>query len=123
MKHTFALAIGYHRNIRLHLCNERRRSSTVILEGRRDLLLRLIVPRQPMNPALNQDQPELRVLVFAVDFEMFADCNRLFDEVPEVLWDGRCQSYPQTKGVFSNRKIESTHNGAETKIKSNKSSV
>jgi hypothetical protein len=76
-----------------------------------------------MNPALNQDQPELRVLVFAVDFEMLADCDRLFDEVPEVLWDGRCQSYPQTKGIFSNRNIESTHEGVETKIKGNKSSV
>lgn len=53
-----------------------------------------------MDPALDQDQPELRVLVFAVDFEMLADCDRLFDEVPEVLWDGRCQSYPQTKGIF-----------------------
>jgi hypothetical protein len=31
---------------------------------------------------------------------MLADCDRLFDEVPEVLWDGRCQSYPQTKGIF-----------------------
>ena len=52
-----------------------------------------------MNPALDQNQPELRVLVFAVDFEVLADCNRLFDEVPKVLWDGRCQSYPQTKGI------------------------
>jgi hypothetical protein len=30
---------------------------------------------------------------------MLAHRNRLFDEVPKVLWDGRCQSYPQTKGV------------------------
>lgn len=55
---------------------------------------------------------------------MLADSDRLFDEVPKVLWDGRCQSYPQTKGIFSNRNIESTHDGAETnKNKSNKSSV
>jgi hypothetical protein len=85
------------------LCNEGGSSSTIILERRRDLLLRLIVPRQPVNPALNQDQPELRVLVFAVDFEMLADCNRLFDEVPKVLWDGRCQSYPQTKGISKSK--------------------
>ena len=56
-----------------------------------------------MNPTLDQDQPELRVLVFAVHFQVLADCDRLFDEVPEVLWDGRCQSYPQTKGIFKSK--------------------
>jgi hypothetical protein len=28
---------------------------------------------------------------------VLAHGHRLFDEVPKVLWDGRCQSYPQTK--------------------------
>ena len=59
-----------------------------------------------MDPTLDQDQPELGVFVFAVDFEVLAHCDRLFDEVPKVLWDGRCQSYPQTKGCVTNAREE-----------------
>ena len=56
-----------------------------------------------MDPTLDQDQPELGVFIFTVDFEVLADCDRLFDEVPKVLWDGRCQSYPQTKSCVIKR--------------------
>ena len=50
-----------------------------------------------MDPGLDQDKAELGILVLAVDLEVLADGHRLFDEVPKVLGDGRCQSYPQTK--------------------------
>ena len=52
-----------------------------------------------MNPRLNQDKTELGVLVFTIDFEMLANGNRLFDEVPKVLRDGWAKSCPQTKGM------------------------
>lgn len=86
-------------NQRLHLCNKGRCSGAIVLESRWDLLLRFIVPRQSVYPTLDQDQPELRVLIFTVDLEVLTHSDRLFDEVPEVLWDGWCQSYPQTKGI------------------------
>jgi hypothetical protein len=56
-----------------------------------------------MDSGLDEDQAEFGVLVLSVRFEMFADGDRLFDEVPKVLWDGWCQSYPQTKGVCGKR--------------------
>lgn len=52
-----------------------------------------------MDTGLDQDKTELGVLILAVGLEMLADGDRLFDEVPKVLWDGWPQSYPQTKGV------------------------
>ena len=57
----------------------------------------LVVPSEAMDPGFDQDKTELGVLVFPVDFEMLADGNRLFDEVPKVLRDGWAKSYPQTK--------------------------
>jgi hypothetical protein len=50
-----------------------------------------------VDPRFDQDEAELGVLVFSVDFEVLADGNRLFDEVPKVLRDGWAKSYPQTK--------------------------
>ena len=50
-----------------------------------------------MNAGFDQDEAELRVLVLAVDFEVLADGDRLFDEVPKVLRDGWAKSCPQTK--------------------------
>lgn len=45
-----------------------------------------------MDPGLDKDKTELGVLVLPVDFEVLADGNRLFDEVPEVLRDGWAKS-------------------------------
>ena len=53
-----------------------------------------------MNPRFDQDETELGVLVLAVGLQVFANGNRLFDEVPEVLRDGWAKSYPQTKGII-----------------------
>ena len=82
-----------------HLRNERRRSRRVVLERRRDLLFRLVVTGQAVDTRLDENEAELRVLVLAVRLEVLADGDRLFDEVPKVLWDDWCQTYPQTKGM------------------------
>lgn len=78
-------------------CDQSGSGGGVVLEGRRNLLLGLVVASKTMNTRLNQDETEFGVLVLAVDLEVLAHGHRLFDEVPKVLWDGRCQSYPQTK--------------------------
>ena len=52
-----------------------------------------------MDPGLDEDKTELGVLVLPVNLEVLAHCDRLFDEVPEVLRDGWRESYPQTKGM------------------------
>ena len=62
----------------------------------------LVVPGKTVDTRLNQNKTELGVLVLAVDLEVLADGDRLFDEVPKVLWDGWCQAYPQTKGKHKN---------------------
>ena len=64
------------------------------------MLLRLVVSCETVDAGLDEDKTELGVLVLAVRFQVLADGDRLFDEVPEVLWDGRCQAYPQTKGIL-----------------------
>ena len=53
-----------------------------------------------MDPRLDEDKMEFGVLVLPVHFEVLADGNRLFDEVPEVLRDGWAKLYPQTKGMW-----------------------
>jgi len=53
-----------------------------------------------MDSRLNKDKTELGVLVFAIDLQMLANGDRLFDEVPKVLRDGWAKSYPQTKGIL-----------------------
>jgi hypothetical protein len=55
-------------------------------------LLGLVVPGEAVDPGLDQDKTELGVLVFPVGLQVLADGDRLFDEVPEVLWDGWSQS-------------------------------
>ena len=62
------------------------------------MLLALVVPSKTVDTGLDQNQAELGVLILAVGLKVLADGDRLFDEVPKVLWDGRCQAYPQTKG-------------------------
>ena len=75
-------------------------SSGLVLESGRDLLLGLVVTSKTVNPGLDQDKTELGVPVFPVNFEVLADGDRLFNEVPEVLRDGWAKSYPQIKGIF-----------------------
>jgi len=74
------------------LGNESRRGAAVVLEGGRDLLLGLVVACQTVDTRLDENETELGVPVFSVDLEMLADGNGLFDEVPKVLRDGRCET-------------------------------
>ena len=83
------------------LRDEGRSGSRVVLERRRDLLLRLVVASKTVDTRLDQDKAELGVLVLAVGLQVLADGDRLFDEVPEVLRDGWAKSYPQIKGIVS----------------------
>ena len=89
-----------------HSCNEGRGSGGVVLERWGDLLLGLVVASETVDTGLDENETELGVLVFPVGLEVLADGDRLFDEVPKVLWDGRCQAYPQTKGIKC--KLQST---------------
>ena len=99
------------------LRNKSRSSSGIILERRCDLLLGLIIPREPMDPRLDEDKTEFGVLVLPVDFEVLADGNRLFDEVPEVLRDGWAKYYPQTKGVCTRQVCAKEERGKREKKK------
>lgn len=46
-----------------------------------------------MDTGLDQDEAELGVLVLAVGLQVLADCNRLLDEMPEILRDLRGKTY------------------------------
>ena len=59
---------------------------------------------QPVNSALDENQPELGVLVFPVGLQVLTHGNRLFDEVPKVLRNGWAKSYSQTKRHRRKRK-------------------
>ncbi len=57
-----------------------------------DLLFRLVVSCKAMDARLDENESELGVPVFPVDLEMLAHRDGLFDQVPQVLWDGGGQS-------------------------------
>ena len=109
-------------------CDEGGGGRRVVLERRRDLLLRLVVTGEPttnpsstsmhvkMNernipkdPRLNKYETELGILVLPVRLQVLAHGNRLFNEVPKVLWDGWAKSYPQIKGKQRKKKAEPLH--------------
>jgi hypothetical protein len=46
-----------------------------------------------MDPALNKNEPEFRVLVLPVPLKMLPNGHGLLDEEVEVLWDVRGQTY------------------------------
>jgi hypothetical protein len=81
------------------LSNKCRCSRRIVLERGRDLLLCLVIASETVNTRLDQDQAKFGIFILPIGLQVLTHCNRLFDEVPEVLWDGRCQSYPQTKGT------------------------
>ncbi len=68
-------------------CDEGGSGRRVVLEGWGDLLLRLVVARETVDTRLDENEAELRVLVLAVDLEVLAHGDRLFDEVPQILGD------------------------------------
>jgi len=77
---------------RPHLSNECRCCPCIVLEVGLDDLLGLVVPRKTVDTTLNENETELGVLVFAVDFKVFANRDGFFDEVVEVFWDRGCKS-------------------------------
>lgn len=78
--------------------NKRRGGGRVVFERWCDLLLRLVVAGKAVNTGLNQDQTELRVLVFPVGLEMLANSNSLLHEVPEILGNAGSESYIRISG-------------------------
>jgi hypothetical protein len=73
--------------------NEGRCGRGVVLEARRDLLLRLVVTSEAVDTGLDENEAKLRVLVLAVDLEVLADGDGLLDEVPEVLRNRGCETW------------------------------
>ena len=62
-------------------------------------MLGLVIASEAVDAGFNQDEAEFRVLVLAVGLEVFADCNSLFHEVPEVFWDVGGEAYKRTTGL------------------------
>jgi hypothetical protein len=103
-RHVYLVQCIYPYNIQSrvflrYLSDERRSGGRVVFERRRNLLFRLVITSETMDPRLDKDKTELGVLVLPVGLEVLAHGNRLFDEVPKVLRDGWAKSYPQTKGI------------------------
>jgi len=74
------------------LRDERAGGRSFVFERRWDLLLRLVVPSEAVDPRFDQDQTELRVFVLSVHFEVFSDGDGFFHEVPEIFGDGGRQT-------------------------------
>ena len=58
-----------------------------VLPVGRELTSRSVVTGKTVDTALNKNESELGVLVFAIAFQMLADLDGLFDEHVEILWD------------------------------------
>lgn len=69
--------------------HQRGRGAGLVLPGGRQLLGALVVACQAVDAALDQDQPELAVLVLAVALKVLAHAHRLLDQVVQVLGDLR----------------------------------
>lgn len=54
--------------------------------------LGLVVTGQPVDPAFNENQAELGILVLSVSLQMLPDCHSLLDEVVEILGQVRGQA-------------------------------
>lgn len=58
-----------------------------------DLASALVVAGEPVDPALDQDEAELGVLVLPVPLKMLADRHGLLDKAVEILRDLRGKLY------------------------------
>ena len=47
----------------------------------------LVVPCEPVDPALHKNEAELAVLVLAEELQVLAHGHRLLDQMVQVLWD------------------------------------
>lgn len=64
----------------------------LIFPDGRELLGFLVVTGKSVDPALNQNQPKLRVLVLSVPLQMLTDGNSLLDQMVQILRNFRCQT-------------------------------
>ena len=56
--------------------------------------LGLVVPGQPVDPGLDENEAELGVLVFAAPLQVLADGDGFLDEEVDVLWKVGGKSLP-----------------------------
>jgi len=74
-------------------CHHRASRGTLVPPCRRQHSNSLVVPAQTVDSGLDQNQPELAVLVLAVALQVLAHCHRLLDQHVEVFWNLRSQAY------------------------------
>ena len=67
------------------LRHKRRSSGRLVLEVGCHLARLLVIARQPVHAGLDQDQPELGVVVLPVPLQMLAHGHGLLDQAVEVL--------------------------------------
>ena len=70
-----------------HLSNQGAGGGALVSPGRREYTDGLVVTRETVDTGLDENETELGVLVLAVDLEVLAHGDRLFDEVPEIFRD------------------------------------
>lgn len=75
----------HHRNHRLG--DQGRRRAGLVLPGRGQDSLGLVVAGQPVDAGLDQNQTELAVRVLAVPLQVLADGDGLLDQVVQILGD------------------------------------
>lgn len=71
----------------------------LIFPDGRELLGLLVVTGKSVDPALNQNQPKLRVLVLSVPLQMLTDGNSLLDQMVQILRNFRCQTWKRPSTI------------------------
>ena len=74
-----------------------KRNADLLFPDRRKLLCFFVIASEPVNPALNKDQPELGIFVLSVSLQMLADGNSLLDKVVQILRNFRGKTYRNNK--------------------------
>jgi hypothetical protein len=71
------------------LSNQGAGSCRLIFPVRWEFLGALIIAGKAVNTALNENKPELRVLILAVSLQMLAHSHSLLDQMIQILRDLR----------------------------------
>lgn len=74
------------------LGDQGRRCAGLVFPGGREDTLGFVVPGQPMDARLDENQTELAVLVLAVPLQVLADGDGFLDQVVQVLGNVGLQS-------------------------------
>ena len=75
-----------------HLGSECGRVLSRVLPVRRQDPPPLVIPREPVDPALDEDEPVLAVDIVVGPLEVLPHVHRLLDEEVELLWEGRSET-------------------------------